>query len=104
MSRVNKVILGCHAVLANGGVMAVTGTAMIAAAARAHSTPVVVCTGLYKLSPVYSYDQGQQHNSLVAPDAVMSFTEGNLIDKVDIINPLCDYVPPEHVSLFITNL
>ncbi|PKY53823.1 IF-2B-domain-containing protein [Rhizophagus irregularis] len=102
MSRVNKVIMGTHAVLANGGLISVSGTQMVATAAKHHSTPVVVCTGLYKLSPLYPYDE-DSFNDLVAPDPVMSFDEGELIDKVTILNPYYDYVSPELVSLFITN-
>ncbi|CAG8453746.1 15259_t:CDS:2 [Funneliformis caledonium] len=102
MSRVNKVIMGTHAVLANGGLISVSGAQMVATAAKHHSTPVVVCTGLYKLSPLYPYDE-DSFNDMVAPDSVMRFDEGDLIDKVTLINPYYDYVSPELVSLFITN-
>ncbi|CAI2178066.1 13061_t:CDS:2 [Funneliformis geosporum] len=102
MSRVNKVIMGTHAVLANGGLISVSGTQMVATAAKHHSTPVVVCTGLYKLSPLYPYDE-DSFNDMVAPDSVMRFDEGDLIDKVTLINPYYDYVSPELVNLFITN-
>ncbi|CAG8496262.1 5452_t:CDS:10, partial [Ambispora gerdemannii] len=102
MSRVNKVILGIHAVLANGGLIAVSGTQMVAAAAKYHSTPVVVCTGLYKLSPLYPYDE-DSFNDLAAPDSVLNFDQGELVDNVTLLNPYYDYVKPEHVNLFITN-
>ncbi|CAG8721493.1 36587_t:CDS:10 [Gigaspora margarita] len=102
MSRVNKVIMGTHAVLANGGLISVSGAQMVATAAKHHSKPVVVCTGLYKLSPLYPYDE-DSFNDLVAPDPVFSFNEGDLIDKVTLLNPYYDYVSPELVSLFITN-
>ncbi len=88
--------------LANGGLISVSGTQMVATAAKHHSTPVVVCTGLYKLSPLYPYDD-DSFNDLVAPDSVMRFDEGELIDKVTLINPYYDYVSPELVNLFITN-
>ncbi|RHZ65124.1 hypothetical protein Glove_319g118 [Diversispora epigaea] len=102
MSRVNKVIMGTHAVLANGGLISVSGTQTVATAAKHHSTPVVVCTGLYKLSPLYPYDE-DSFNDLVAPDSVLSFEEGEFIDKVTLLNPYYDYVSPELVNLFITN-
>ncbi|CAG8548448.1 9092_t:CDS:2, partial [Cetraspora pellucida] len=76
MSRVNKVIMGTHAVLANGGLISVSGAQMVATAAKHHSKPVVVCTGLYKLSPLYPYDE-DSFNDLVAPDPVLSFNEGD---------------------------
>src|SRR3954447_11297480 len=92
----------CAPVLANGGLIAQSGSQIVATAAKHHSTPVVVCTGLYKLTPVYPYDE-DSFNDLVAPDPVMSFDEGEIIDKVTILNPYYDYVSPELVSLFITN-
>ncbi|KAF9121233.1 GCD complex subunit gcd7 [Mortierella sp. 14UC] len=102
MSRVNKVILGTHAVLANGGLVAISGTHMMAAAAKHHSIPVVVCTGLYKLSPLYPYDE-DSFNVTFNPDSVLGFEEGDLIDKVTVTNPYYDYVSPDFVNLFITN-
>ncbi|KAG0248110.1 Translation initiation factor eIF-2B subunit beta [Mortierella polycephala] len=102
MSRVNKVILGTHAVLANGGLVAISGTHMMAAAAKHHSIPVVVCTGLYKLSPLYPYDE-DSFNVTFNPDSVLGFEEGDLIEKVTVTNPYYDYVSPDFVNLFITN-
>ncbi|KAI9106227.1 hypothetical protein DFS34DRAFT_53474 [Phlyctochytrium arcticum] len=103
MSRVNKVILGAHAVTANGGVVAECGSSVVAAAAKEYSTPVVVCTGLHKLSPSYPYDT-DIFNLCTNPDPVYNFDAGDIIEKVDIVNPQFDYVGPEDVSLFITNV
>ncbi|TPX56937.1 S-methyl-5-thioribose-1-phosphate isomerase [Powellomyces hirtus] len=103
MSRVNKVILGAHAVTANGGVVATCGSKVVAAAAKEYSTPVVVCTGMHKLSPSYPYDT-DIFNLCVSPDPVISFEEGDVIDTVDIVNPQFDYIGPEDISLFITNI
>ncbi|KAI8333061.1 hypothetical protein BC941DRAFT_434989 [Chlamydoabsidia padenii] len=103
MPRVNKVVVGAHAVLANGGLVAVTGTHLIAAAAKHHSTPVLVCTALYKLSPLFAYDV-DTFNITVAPNAILDFQEGAIIDKVGLSNPYYDYVAPELVSLFVHNL
>src|ERR1043165_4891444 len=86
-------------VLANGGLISVSGAQMVATAAKHHSTPVVVCTGLYKLSPLYPYDDDSFYD-LVAPDPVMCFDEGELIYKVTLINPYYNYVSPELVNLF----
>lgn len=40
MSRVNKVIIGTHTVLANGGLKAINGSHAIALAAKYYSVPV----------------------------------------------------------------
>ena len=103
MSRVNKVILGTHAVLANGGLVAAAGAKVIAKAASVHKTPVVVVTGVYKLSPVYPFD----FDALIeVGDAskVYGYEEGEMVEKVECENPLYDYVPPELVDLYVTNL
>lgn len=102
MARVNKVIIGCHAVTANGGLIASSGCQLIATAAKHHSTPVCVVTGLYKLTPIYP-ENHDSYNVLGNPDAVLPFSQGDLIDQVNVINPHFDYVPPPYVSLFITN-
>ncbi|KAI9776468.1 MAG: GCD complex subunit gcd7 [Geoglossum umbratile] len=103
MSRVNKVILGTHAVLANGGLVAAAGSRTIANAAREHSTPVVVVSGVYKLSPVYPFD----FEALIEHgDAgkVVGYDDRNLVEKVQVVNPVYDYVPAELVNLYITNI
>lgn len=103
MPRVNKVVVGSHAVLANGALVAVTGTHLLAAAAKHHSTPVLVCTALYKLSPLFAYDS-DTFNVTVSSHNVLHYQEGPITDKVTISNPYYDYVQPELVSLFIHNL
>lgn len=75
MSRVNKVILGCHSVLANGGLLAGSGTNLIATAAKYHHIPVMVCTGLYKLSPMQPFDE-DMFNLMVCPDSILKFEDG----------------------------
>ncbi|KAL4954795.1 hypothetical protein BDW69DRAFT_193758 [Aspergillus filifer] len=103
MSRVNKVILGTHSVLANGGLVAAAGTRVIARAAKVHQTPCVVVSGVYKLSPVYPFD----FDSLIEygdSSKVIPYEDGDLVDQIDVQNPLYDYVPAELVDLYITNL
>ena len=103
MSRVNKVILGTQVVLADGGLVTAAGARTIAKAASVHCTPVVVLSATYKLSPVYPFD----YDELIEyGDAgkVFDFEDGDLVDKVDVDNPLSDYVSAELVDLYITNL
>ena len=103
MSRVNKVILGTHSVLANGGLIAAAGTRMIARAAKVHQAPVVVVSGVYKLSPVYPFDIESliEHGD---PSKVIGYEDGDVVDRIDVENPLYDYVPAELVDLYVTNL
>ncbi|MBA0692321.1 hypothetical protein Goari_009892, partial [Gossypium aridum] len=48
ISRVNMVIVGAHAVMANGGVIAPVGLNMVALAAQKHAVPFVVLAGSHK--------------------------------------------------------
>lgn len=101
MARVNKVIIGCHAVTANGGLIAPSGSQLIASAAKHHSTPVCVVTGTYKFTPIYP-ENHDTYNILGNPDAVLPYSDGDLTHQVHVVNPHFDYVPPPYVSLFIT--
>jgi len=105
MSRVNKVIIGTHTVMANGGLKAISGSHAIALAAKYYSVPLIVCAAQFKLSPQYlcSYDQ-ESFNKFVSPHNVLPFSEGELLSKVQVYNPVFDYVPPELVTLFISNI
>lgn len=53
MSRVNKVILSTHSMMANGGIKAPAGSHSIALAAKHYAVPVIVCCPMYKLTPNY---------------------------------------------------
>ena len=103
MSRVNKVILDTHIVLANGGLVAEAGAQIIAQAANMHRTSVIVLGAVYKLSPVYPFDIDLfMENG--DPGGMVNYGEGDLVRKVELENPSFDYIPPELVDLYITNL
>lgn len=104
MSRVNKVIIGTHTVMADGGLKALNGAHALALAAHHHSVPVVVCAALFKLSPQFhcAYDQ-DTFNKIVGPHDVLPFAEGGVLSDVQVQNPVFDYVPPDLVTLFIFN-
>jgi translation initiation factor eIF-2B subunit beta len=53
MSRVNKVILSAHSMMANGGIKAPAGSHSVALAAKHFAVPVIVCCPMYKLTPSY---------------------------------------------------
>lgn len=103
MSRVNKVLLGTHVVLADGGLVAAAGAQAITKAARMHRTPVVVLSGVYKLSPIYPFDT-EALTEFGDPSQVNAFGDGDLIGKVGVENPLFDFIPQDLVDLYITNL
>ncbi|KPP57265.1 translation initiation factor eIF-2B subunit beta-like, partial [Scleropages formosus] len=103
MSRVNKVIIGTQTVLANGGLRAVNGTHTLALAAKHHSTPLIVCAPMFKLSPQFPNEEDTFHK-FVSPQEVLPFTEGEILSEVNVHCPVFDYVPPELITLFISNI
>lgn len=49
ISSLLKVIVGAHAVMSNGGVIAPVGLNMVALAAQRHAVPFVVLAGIHKV-------------------------------------------------------
>lgn len=103
MSRVNKVIIGTHSVLANGGLRSACGSLTVALAAKYYSVPVIVLVPMYKLSPVHlcSYEQ-DAFNLVDCSEGIMPYcSSAALYSKA--FSPIFDYVPPELVTLFISH-
>ncbi|KAL9621624.1 MAG: hypothetical protein Q9160_004016 [Pyrenula sp. 1 TL-2023] len=103
MARVNKVILGTHAVLADGSLIAAAGSNLIAQAAKVHKTPVVVLSGTFKLCPNYPFDP-ETYIEYGDASKVFPYQEADLVEKVAVKNPVLDFVAPRLVDLYITNV
>lgn len=112
ISRVNMVIVGAHAIMANGGLIAPVGLNMVALAAQRHAVPFVVVAGSHKLCPLYPHNPEVLLNELKSPSDLLDFGEfsdcldfgsGNGEPLLHVVNPAFDYVPPKLVSLFITD-
>lgn len=106
MARVNKVLLPAHAVLANGGLIAPSGSNLVALAAKSNSVPVVVVTGMFKLCPLFPHEGQDTLNDLVSPCSIVEYAEMNekLIEDVEFINPVHDYISPSLINLYVTNI
>ncbi|MCE0480927.1 hypothetical protein HAX54_038158 [Datura stramonium] len=111
ISRVNMLEPTLSSV-ANGGVIAPVGMNMVALAAQRHAVPFVVLAGTHKLCPLYPHNPEVLLNELKSPAELMGFwripsdcldygsSSGSLLH---VVNPAFDYVPPNLVSLFITD-
>ena len=106
MPRVNKVLLAPHSVLANGSLIAAAGANTIALAANAHRVPVVVLSGVYKLSPIYPFASTlEELIEYGNPERVVASEEdGEFVENVDVVNPEFDWVEADSVDLYVTNL
>ncbi|CAH2350791.1 translation initiation factor eIF-2B subunit beta [[Candida] railenensis] len=104
MSRVGKVIIGSNSVFANGGCLTNSGVANVVECAKEHKTPVFAVAGLYKLSPLYPFNR-EDLIEVGNSGKVLNYDDHKLIDNVEVItNPLYDYVPPEHIDIYLTNV
>lgn len=103
MSRVNKVILDAHAVTGDGGLIASSGSSNIARAAKFHRVPVMVLSGVYKLSPVYPFDVSAYLEEADL-EKIVPFEDRKSVGSIEIVNPRFDYVSPEFIDIYITNL
>ncbi|CCI45160.1 unnamed protein product [Albugo candida] len=101
MARVNKVIIPAYAVLADGGLIAQSGLHNIVLAAKNFSIPVICITSLITLCPLYAHDVDTK-NELGNPSQI--FDHQDVTDKMAILNPTRDYVPPSLVDLYVTNI
>ncbi|CAL5351811.1 unnamed protein product [Camellia sinensis] len=73
ISRVNMVIVGVHAVMVNGAVIAPVGMRMVALAAHNYAIPLVVVAGTHKLCPLYPYNPGVLLNDMRCPSERVDF-------------------------------
>jgi translation initiation factor eIF-2B subunit beta len=104
MSRVNKVIIGCHAVTANGGIIARGGTLLAAVAAKHYSTPVCVVTGMYKVTPIYP-ENHEDFNLYTSPHSILPYADGlGCRPNIKLVNPSFDHINASFVNLFVTNV
>ena len=102
MARVHKVVVGTHAVMADGGCLAPVGSHMVALAAKAHGVPYIVCTGLHKLSPVF-HQEGDTLDGHRGPDPSAELGDYMMMrNLISVPSPGFDYVPPDLITLFIT--
>eukprot|EP00884_Botryococcus_braunii_P001910 jgi/Botrbrau1/1171/Bobra.0162s0058.2 len=126
MARVNKVLVGAHAIMADGGIVARVGALLVALAAKRFCVPFVVLAGLHKLCPVFA-DESHffMFNDTRSPSGIINYgvmsktmeagaelagdheAKADSLDcnkvYVQAINPLLEYVSPDLVSLFVTD-
>ncbi|KAI0463722.1 hypothetical protein LJB42_002727 [Komagataella kurtzmanii] len=103
MSRVGKVIIGARSVFVNGGCVSTSGVAAVTECAKEHRTPVFTVAGLYKLSPTYPFD----NDSLIEvgnSGKVIDYSDQDLVGRCEVTNPLMDYIDPENIDIYITNV
>ncbi|CAD7014010.1 unnamed protein product [Ceratitis capitata] len=108
MPEATKILLGAHALLANGYVMARTGTAQVALVARSFNVPVLVCCETHKFSE-RSQTDAIVYNELGNPDDLIRSDKCSLANwqtkgKMSPLNLIYDITPPELVTAVVTEV
>ncbi|XP_015270647.1 PREDICTED: translation initiation factor eIF-2B subunit delta [Gekko japonicus] len=110
LPEVSKVLLGAHALLANGSVMSRMGTSQIALISKAHNVPVLVCCETYKFCDRVQTDSFVS-NELDDPDDLIVPHRGRIPlaswqenKSLRLLNLVYDVTPMELVDLVITDL
>ena len=57
---------------------------------------------MYKLTPLYPFDP-MKLNQLLAPTTILEYEDGDCPQNIEAVVPAFDYIPPEFISLIVTN-
>jgi len=101
--RVNKVIFGAKAVYQNGGLLVDSGSCIAAQAAHEYLKPVIVLCPVYKFCPEDPSDEVSR-GELGNPSSYVSYANGPAVEALDVENTVTDYIPPELIDVYLTNL
>ncbi|GCE97961.1 GCD complex subunit gcd7 [Zygosaccharomyces mellis] len=102
MTRVGKVIIGTKAVFINGGsITSTSGVSAVCECAHEFKTPVFAVAGLYKFSPLYPFDV-EKFVEFGGSQKVLPQMDPE--HRLDTLNSITDYVPPENIDIYITNV
>jgi translation initiation factor eIF-2B subunit beta len=102
MSKINKVIIGTRAIMANGGLISYNGVYNVCLAASKFNIPVIVVGGTFKLTPMYPFTH-ETFNELLSPDKVFKLKNDENISNIKFYVPAYDYVPPQLITTYVTN-
>jgi len=99
MHPVDKVFVGCDAVLSNGDIVNKIGTAHVAYAAKKHHNPFFVCTSSHCFDPAtyFGFEEDIEERN---PDEVWEERP----KKVNVRNPAFDLVDAFYVHAIITEI
>lgn len=103
MARINKVVLCPQAIMADGGAISSSGHYMVALAAKDFSVPVVCVSPAFSLTPLFAHNQSSALQQLLSPSSVLAYDADVDFANVEVSNPAFDHIPPDLVSLYVTN-
>ncbi|KII95883.1 hypothetical protein PLICRDRAFT_98953 [Plicaturopsis crispa FD-325 SS-3] len=107
ITEVSTVLVGAHALHANGAVFSRAGTALVALLAKQHRVPVVVCCETYKFAEGVQLD-GFTKNELAPPSSLPPLPfhreEARGQACLEVLNPLYDLTPATSITAVVTEV
>ena len=98
-------------VVLGGGLRATAGEGFRAhapqhLAVKQNSVPVVTVAGMFKLCPMYPHEGQDTLNDLISPSSVVDYRlmGDPVLSDVEFVNPVHDYIPPQLIDLYVTNI
>ena len=100
-----KVFLGAKAILNNGGLIAYGGSYNICLLSSMFSNPVIIAAGATKLTPMYSFKH-EFYNEYLSPDLIFgkNMNYNGDISNIQFNTPSLDYIPPNLISMYATDI
>jgi translation initiation factor eIF-2B subunit beta len=61
---------------------------------------------MYKLCPTYPHEGQDTLQDLVSPHSIVDYAElsDRIKSDVEFVNPVHDYIPPQTIGLYVTNI
>ena len=104
MPSVKCCVLSARGVLADGAALVNSGAYNIALAAKTHAVPVIVLAGSYDISPKTREDEGfGRVYGLGSPATALAYGRDRADPDAVVVNPSFEYLPPELISVFVTD-
>lgn len=103
IDKVDKVLVGADSIFADGSIINKVGTFPIALAARLNNIPFIVAAESSKFNP-FSLEGKSMEIKMGEPEELIDremFKNSNLFK---IWNPIFEVVPPDYITLFVTDL
>lgn len=105
------VLVGAEAVVENGGIINRIGTYTTAICAKTLKKPLYVVSESFKFTRAFPLSQKDLPDSVLSDKPIemsesvkKKVEKANLKGAVQTINPLCDYTPPELITLIFTDI
>ncbi len=99
LTTVDAVLVGCDSIAANGDIVNKVGTSTIAMACQQHGVPFYVCAETYKVN--LDAPTGADVD-IEERDTTEVVEPGEVPEDVEVLNPVFDITPHEHVTAILT--